>query len=157
MQKPRLAVLIHDDFPELDLWYPVFRLREEEAGPKVIGLEAGQAYRSRLGYAVLPDLAVADARAEDFDVVVVTGGGSGTRIAETPALVDFVTKAAAAGAVVAALSSGRSVLEKAGLALPAPGQGVAVEGTVVTGGDLDDLPGLMTAIAQVLDQRRRAA
>ncbi len=157
MQKPRLAVLIHDDFPELDLWYPVFRLREEEAGPKVIGLDAAQAYRSRLGYAVLPDLAVADARVEDFDVVVVTGGDSGSRIAEAPALVDFVAKAAAEGAVVAALSGGRAVLEKAGLALPVSNEGVVVEGAVVTGGDLDDLPGLMTAIAQVLDQRRQAA
>jgi len=46
----RVAVLVEDLYENLELWYPVLRLREEGAQVFVVGPKAGETYKSKEGY-----------------------------------------------------------------------------------------------------------
>ena len=69
----QIAVLAENMYQELELWYPLMRLREEGCNVVVVG-PAEQTYASKLGYPVKPDLAIADADPAAFDAVVIPGG-----------------------------------------------------------------------------------
>ena len=67
----RIAVLAADLYQEMEVWYPLLRFREDEAGTVVVGAEAGKTYSSKKGYPVVSDQSIADVRAEDFDGVTL--------------------------------------------------------------------------------------
>ena len=74
LENAQIAVLAENQYQELELWYPLMRLREEGANVLVVAPTADQVYVSKLGYPVKPDLAVADVEAANFDAVVIPGG-----------------------------------------------------------------------------------
>jgi len=112
---PRVALLVHDGYQELEFWYPLLRLREASVAVAVIGAEPDHTYRGRLGYPVIADHGLAEVAAADFDLVIVPGGAAADNIAGDRGMVAFVAAIAAAGKPVAALSEASKVLGKAGL------------------------------------------
>ena len=70
----RVALLIEDDYQEMEAWYPYYRLTEEGAAVTVVGSGTKSEFKSKLGYPMEADKAAADVSAEDFDAVVVPGG-----------------------------------------------------------------------------------
>ena len=50
LQGKRVAVLVEQLYQEMEVWYPIYRLREAGCTVTVIGPEAGQSYPSKLGY-----------------------------------------------------------------------------------------------------------
>ncbi len=84
-----IAILVENDYQELELHYP--RLRLIEAGFKVSVLGAGEnVYHSGKGYAVKPDDEVSQVRPDDFDAVVIPGGMAPDKMRRHRAMVDFV-------------------------------------------------------------------
>src|ERR671936_834628 len=57
LQNTRAAVLVEQMYQEMEVWYPVYRLREAGCRVTLIGPEAGQTYPSKLGYPVKSDKA----------------------------------------------------------------------------------------------------
>ncbi|HTD45851.1 MAG TPA: DJ-1/PfpI family protein, partial [bacterium] len=51
----RVAVLAEDHYENLELWYPVLRLREAGAQVTIVGPKAGEAYKSKEGYPAKAD------------------------------------------------------------------------------------------------------
>src|ERR687888_2234540 len=74
LQGKRAAVLVEQMYQEMEVWYPVYRLREAGCKVTLVGPEAGQSYASKLGYPAKSDKAAKDVSANDFDIVVVPGG-----------------------------------------------------------------------------------
>ena len=70
----RVAVLVEQKYEELEVWYPVYRLREAGCEVTLVGPEAGKTYPSKLGYPAKADAAAEDVSAADFDAVVIPGG-----------------------------------------------------------------------------------
>ena len=99
----KFGVFLYEGFQEMEFWYPVLRLREIGADVAVIGVAGGGAAPSALGYPVIPNLALADARPEDFTALIVPGGRIGA-LKDNGALRDFLSQAAARGARVLAIS-----------------------------------------------------
>ena len=56
---PSVAVLVEQNYQELEVWYPVYRLREAGHTVHLIGPEAGRSYPSKLGYPATADFAPA--------------------------------------------------------------------------------------------------
>lgn len=102
----RVAVLVEKFYEDLELWYPVFRLREAGCDVKIVGPRAGETFASKHGYPAKSDVAACDVRAEDFDAVVIPGGYSPDHMRRTRAMVEFVTEAARLGKVLAAICHG---------------------------------------------------
>ena len=100
------AVLVEKLYEDLELWYPVYRLREAGVNVKIVGPKAGETYASKHGYPAKADVAAADVKAEDFDLVVIPGGYSPDHMRRTPAMIELVARAASLGKVVAAICHG---------------------------------------------------
>ena len=99
----RVAVLAEDHYENLELWYPVLRLREAGAQVTIVGPKAGEAYKSKEGYPAKADLSMDDARAADFDAVIVPGGYAPDRMRRHQAMLTLVREAFQSGKVVAAI------------------------------------------------------
>jgi protease I len=110
LQGKRAAVLIEQMYQELEVWYPVYRLREAGCKVSLIGPVAGHTYPSKLGYPATSDEAVADVSADDFDLVVIPGGFAPDFMRRTEAMIRFVSDMASQGKVVAAICHGPWVL-----------------------------------------------
>lgn len=111
----RVAVLAEDLYEDLELWYPVLRLREEGAEVRVVGPKAGEVYKSKNGYPVKADVGMEQARAEDFDAVVIPGGYAPDRMRRHAAMVEFVRAMHEAGKPVAFICHAGWVPASAGI------------------------------------------
>ena len=111
----QIAVLAENMYQELELWYPLMRLREEGCNVVVVG-PAEQTYASKLGYPVHADLAIGDADPAMFDAVVIPGGFAPEQMRRTRALIDFVRSVHDQGSLIAAVCHAGLVLASAGIA-----------------------------------------
>jgi len=102
----RVAVLAEDHYENLELWYPVLRLREAGAEVTIVGPKAGESYKSKEGYPAKAELSMDDARAADFDAVIVPGGYAPDRMRRHQAMLRLVRESFQAGKVVASISAG---------------------------------------------------
>jgi protease I len=105
-QGKRIAVLVEKLYEDLELWYPVLRLREAECDVKIVGPKAGETYASKHGYPAKSDSAAADVKAADFDAVIIPGGYSPDHMRRSKAMVDLVKDAARQNKVLAAICHG---------------------------------------------------
>jgi len=112
----RVAVLVHNQFEDLELWYPALRLREEGAAVTLVGPERGAAYKGKNGLSATAEAAIEEVGADDFDAVIVPGGYSPDHMRRVPAMVALVREAGEQGRVVAAICHAGWVLASAGLA-----------------------------------------
>jgi protease I len=173
----RVAVLVEQQYQEMEVWYPVYRLREAGCAVDLVGPEAGKTYASKLGYPAKSTLAAADATADAFAAVVIPGGFSPDYIRRSAAMLKLVRDAYAQGKPVAAICHGPWVL--CSVFLPHGGtvltrrkvtcfqsikddvtnaggifvdQEVCIDGNVITSRTPDDLPAFVVA---VIEQMRK--
>lgn len=111
----RVAVLAEDHYENLELWYPVLRLREAGAEVTVVGPKAGESYKSKEGYPAKADLSMEDAKASDFDAVIVPGGFAPDRMRRHQAMLRLVREVFQQGKVVAAICHAGWVPVSAGI------------------------------------------
>jgi len=68
-----VAILVEEQYQEMEVWYPAYRLRE--AGVKTVFVGTGKPeYKSKVGYPVKAEADVKEAKAADFDGIIVPGG-----------------------------------------------------------------------------------
>ncbi len=109
----RVAVLAENMYEDLELWYPVIRLREAGADVSIVAPEAGATYKSKHGIEVKADLSAEAAKASSFDAVIIPGGFAPDYMRRCEAMVRFVKDASDSGKVVAAICHAGSVLVSA--------------------------------------------
>jgi protease I len=110
LQGKRIAVLVEDQYEDLELWYPLLRLREAGAQVMVIGTGAA-GYTSKHGMFVQAEAQAAQVQAEDFEALVIPDGPSSKSLEHHPALTALVHTAIRQGQVVAAVSpAGRRIV-----------------------------------------------
>lgn len=102
----RVAVLVEKFYEDLELWYPVLRLREAGCTVSIVGPKAGETYASKHGYPAKADTSAAEVKASDFDAVVIPGGYSPDHMRRCAPMVSLVTEAAKQGKVLAAICHG---------------------------------------------------
>jgi protease I len=105
-----VAVLIEQQYQELEVWYPVYRLREAGFRVVLVGPEAGKTYPSKLGYPATADAAAKDVKAVDFAAVVIPGGFCPDYIRRNEAMLKLVRDADARKMPIAAICHGPWVL-----------------------------------------------
>jgi protease I len=106
----RAAVLVEQQYQEMEVWYPVYRLREAGCKVTLVGPEAGQSYPSKLGYPAKSDKAAKDVSAADFELLVIPGGFAPDYLRRHEAVLKLVSGMAEQGKVVAAICHGPWVL-----------------------------------------------
>jgi protease I len=109
----RVAVLAENMYEDLELWYPLIRLREAGAEVFVVAPTEGATYKSKHGLEVKSDLSAEIAKAKQFDAVVIPGGFAPDYMRRSEAMVRFVKDANDEGKVVAAICHAGSMLVSA--------------------------------------------
>ena len=102
----RVAVLVEKFYEDLELWYPVLRLREAGFEVQLVGPKAGESYASKHGYPCKSEVAAADVKASDFEAVIIPGGYSPDHMRRCQPMVELVTEAAKQGKILAAICHG---------------------------------------------------
>jgi protease I len=165
----RVAVLVEQKYEELELWYPTLRLREAGAVVELVGPEVGKVYPSKLGYPAKTTLAAADAKAADFDGVVIPGGFAPDYVRRCGPMLELVRGLHARAKPLAAICHGpwvlcstpalkgrtatgfhsiRDDMENAGATFV--DREVVVDGHVITSRTPDDLPAFTKALLAAL-------
>ena len=109
----KAVILIADDYQDLEVWYPLLRLKE--AGWSVVsaGVDAKKNYRGKNGYPITVDTTIEELRATDFDCVIVPGGWAPDYIRRNKAAIDLVSEMDSANKIVAAICHAGWVLVSA--------------------------------------------
>ena len=110
-----IAILAEDLYQELELWYPLLRMREAGAEVTIVGMPDVEEYHSKLGYPVKVDAAADAVSADDFDAVIIPGGYAPDRIRRHQPMLDLVRGVFERGGVVAAICHGAWVPISAGI------------------------------------------
>jgi protease I len=176
LQDVRAAVLVEQQYQEMEAWYPIYRLREAGCQVTVVGPEAGRTYESKLGYPVKSDKAARDVSAGDFDVVIIPGGFAPDYLRRCEALVRLVSAMAEQGKVVAAICHGPWLLcstqalkgkratcffsikdDVSNAGATYVDAEVCRDGNLITSRKPDDLPAFMQAVLTAVRERAPAA
>ena len=115
LQGKRVVVLAEQMYEDLELWYPLLRLKEEGAQVQVVAPQKGATYTSKNGYPVKSDLAPDEVRVEEVDAVIIPGGYSPDYMRRHPSMVELVRRAGQQGKVVAAICHAGWMLASADL------------------------------------------
>ncbi len=96
-----VLILAADLFEDMELLYPLYRLREEEVTVTVAGLDDSPV-SGKKGYSPLPvDRAVEGLSADDFDALVIPGGFAPDKLRRDETVLQLVRDFDAAGKPVA--------------------------------------------------------
>lgn len=76
LQGKKVIQIVSDDFEDLELWYPVLRLREEGAKVDIVGEEANVKYIGKYGVPIESNLAFKEVDPNEYDALLVPGGWS---------------------------------------------------------------------------------
>ncbi len=102
----RVAMLVEQQYEELEVWYPVYRLREAGCEVHLVGGEAGKVYPSKHGYPAKADVAADAVQASQYDAVIAPGGFAPDYIRRHAAMIQLVQQVYDAGKPVAAICHG---------------------------------------------------
>jgi protease I len=165
-----VAILAEDDYEDLELWYPYYRLLEAGHEVKVIGSGRKTVFASKHGYEVRAEMNASDVDSADFDAVVIPGGFAPDRLRRVPAVNELVRRMFKEGKVVAAICHAPSVLISANVlkgrkvtcfvsikddvmnaGARYKDQAVVVDGNLITSRFPADLPEFMKALLRALE------
>lgn len=168
----RAAILVEDLYQDQEVWYPLFRLREAGAKVTAIGTGSKTTYTSKHGYPIQADQKIDDARAQDYDCVVIPGGYAPDILRRYEGVLSFVRDADRQSRVIGAICHGPWVLCSANTlrgrkatcfsaikddvihaGATYTDEEVVVDRNLVTSRKPDDLPAFMKAILSLLQSR----
>jgi protease I len=111
----KVLTVVHDDFEDLEYWYPYYRLQEEGAAVTSAGEKAGAKYRGKYGVPAVADISYADADPEAYDVLLVPGGWAPDKLRRFPEVLSLVRRMNERGAVIGQICHAGWVLVSAGI------------------------------------------
>lgn len=110
LQGKKAIVLVEQQYQELEIWYPYYRLKEAGCQVYLVGPEANHTYPSKLGYPAKTDLAAKDVDGNAYDLLVIPGGFAPDFIRRSEAMIKLVSSMAQQNKVIAAICHGPWVL-----------------------------------------------
>ena len=164
-----VGILVEDQYEDIELWYPLLRLREAGATTLVIGPEKGKTYAGKRGYPMAAEEAAGAISADALDGLVVPGGYAPDRMRVHGEMTDLVRSVHDAGKPVAMICHAGWVGISAGIVrgrkvtsvrpikddLVNAGaewvdEEVVVDGSVITSRTPWDLPAFAEALVEAL-------
>lgn len=159
LQGKQVLELVHDEFDDLEFWYPYYRLKEEGASITVAGEQAGKTYRGKYGVPAKADISYGDVDPDQYDVLLIPGGWAPDKIRRFPEVLKIVRRMDERNAVIGQICHAGWVLASAGIlegrnVTSTPGikddlenakaiwknEGVVVDGNLVSSRRPPDLP-----------------
>ncbi|MDZ5713441.1 type 1 glutamine amidotransferase domain-containing protein [Jeotgalibacillus haloalkalitolerans] len=86
----KVIALVSDDFEDLELWYPVMRLREEGVVVHIVGEKNGHEYKGKYGVPAVSDYAFHEINVQEYDGILVPGGWSPDKLRRYKEVIEMV-------------------------------------------------------------------
>jgi protease I len=170
LQGKRVLMMVDQAYQEMEIWVPLYRLREAGAEVVTVGATAGTTYTSKLGYPCVATKSYDEVSPDQYDGIVVPGGYAPDHIRRHAKANALVAGFNAQGKLVAAIChagwvlcsahgmlKGRRVTSFFAIKDDMTNAGatwedaeVVVDGNLVTSRKPDDLPAFCRACVQVL-------
>ncbi|WP_163538909.1 type 1 glutamine amidotransferase domain-containing protein [Gracilibacillus sp. YIM 98692] len=169
LENKKVIALVEEDFEDLELWYPVLRLREEGAKVDLVAKESDKTYKGKYGVPAQAELSFDDVNAEDYDAILVPGGWAPDKLRRYPEVLKMVQhmdqkkkpigQICHAGWVLisAGILSGKKVTSTPGIKDDMTNAGglwsdeaVVVDGHIISSRRPPDLPPYVKAFADIL-------
>jgi protease I len=93
----KVLSLVDEEFEDLELWYPVYRVREEGAEVHLAGAEKGKTYVGKYGVPATSDRSFDEVDAADYDALLVPGGWAPDKLRRYPQVLSLVQEMDRAG------------------------------------------------------------
>ncbi|TMI55176.1 type 1 glutamine amidotransferase [Candidatus Bathyarchaeota archaeon] len=164
--------MVADEFEDLELFHPLYRLQEEGISTVVIGLTK-EPVKGKKGYSITPNASIDEVNSGNFDFLVVPGGKSPEKLRLNNEILRFVKDFDRQGKPIAAICHAGQVLASAGIVKNRTltcvagirddminagahyvDQPVVVDGNLVTSRVPSDLPEFARAMIEVFRKPR---
>jgi len=89
-EKKKAIMLVEQQFEDLELWYPVYRLREENVEVLIAGPEAGQTYIGKHGVPAKSDISFNQLDSKTTDLVLIPGGWAPDKLRRDTRVLEFI-------------------------------------------------------------------
>ena len=165
----KVLCLVDEQFEDLELWYPIYRLREEGAEVKLAGPVKGKEYIGKYGVPAVADMSFDEIQSGDYDGLLVPGGWAPDKLRRYAKVLDVVREMDAARKPIgqichagwvlisAKILQGRKVTSTPGIRDDMENAGaewfdeeVVVDGNMVSSRRPPDLPAYGKAFADLL-------
>lgn len=166
----KVALLVEEMYEDLELWYPLIRLKEAGFVPVIIGSGTKDVYLSKHGYPARSEVVADKASADDYIAVIIPGGFAPDHMRRHPPMIDFVKKMYSKQKLVASICHAGSLLVSANILKGKKAtsfysikddmmnagarwfdEEVVVDGNLITSRNPEDLPAFMKAILEYLN------
>ncbi|WP_290783960.1 type 1 glutamine amidotransferase domain-containing protein [Exiguobacterium sp. UBA6309] len=172
LEGKRIIQVVSNDFEDLELWYPVHRLREEGAIVDVVGEKADETYIGKYGVPIKSNKTFDEINPSEYDAILVPGGWSPDLLRRFDSVLNMVRhfdqnkqpigQICHAGWVLisAGILKGVNVTSTSGIKDDMTNAGavwhdeaVVVDGHIVSSRRPPDLPDYMRAFIQVMEEQ----
>lgn len=89
LKDKKVLTLVDEIYEDLELLYPILRLREEGATVVVAGQETGKTYTGKHGYPTQADVTFSEVNVEEYDALLVPGGFAPDKLRRYPEVLEF--------------------------------------------------------------------
>lgn len=86
----RVLSFIHDDFEDLELWYPVLRLMEDGITVHLVGEESNKKYIGKYGVPAVSAFSFEEVNYREYDALLVPGGWAPDKLRRFPKVIEIV-------------------------------------------------------------------
>ncbi len=172
LQNQTVICLLDDEFEDLELWYPVYRVREAGATVLYAGPEKGKTHIGKYGVPATADLSFDEVNSADIAGLLVPGGWAPDKLRRYPKVLELVKELDAADKPIgqichagwvlisAKILQGRKVTSTPGIRDDMENAGsiwfdepVVVDGNLISARRPPDLPPYAKAFVDALEQR----
>lgn len=142
----RIIALVDDEFEDLELWYPIYRVREEGATVHLAGPEKGKKYIGKYGVPAESELSFDELSAADYDGILVPGGWAPDKLRRYKQVLEVVRELHEAKKPIGQICHAGWVLISAGIL-----KGVTVTSTPGIRDDMENAGAIWKDEAVVVD------
>ena len=166
----KVAILLEQQFQDLEVWYPALRLREDGADVIFVGAGASD-YKGKYGYPAKAHTQIEKVKADDLDALIVPGGWAPDFLRRNEKVLKLVQEMDQRGKVIGAICHAGWVLVSADVLADRTvtcfsaikddvvnagakfvDQEVVVDGNLVTSRTPEDLPAFCRELIGVLSK-----
>ncbi|MBU1638123.1 DJ-1/PfpI family protein, partial [bacterium] len=115
LKTKKIAVLVEHHYQDLEVWYPVFRLREAGAKVWLVGTGSAESYTGKYGYPAAVDKPIEKIKSTLIHGLVIPGGWAPDRLRMSEAVLALVRDMNRAKKPIACICHGGWVLASAGV------------------------------------------
>lgn len=172
LEGKRIIQVVSNDFEDLELWYPVHRLREEGTIVDIVGEKADETYIGKYGVPIKSNKTFDEINPAEYDAILVPGGWSPDLLRRFDSVLNMVRHFDQNKQPIGQICHAGWVLISAGIlkgvnVTSTPGikddmtnagaiwhdEAVVVDGHIVSSRRPPDLPDYMRAFIQVMEEQ----